>query len=567
MLPLIRNLGLASGNTGIIENPYIRYNENDKIIKVVIKNNQYNGVEVEGYDRENYKKYFYKEGTGKNSPNYGPSIKFTDSVSKVEKFVPGRFIKWFENYNKEMFNSLTTHTSEIIEKFSKIRGENKDRYLVTITIDGNYPKDVIGLPEYIKKGHIDKITEVSTDNGVCSLCGHKGTVYGDASPFAVYTLDKKCYRTGSYDKGNGFLNFPICYDCVLNLRHGEEVINGLFAFNLNGVKVYMFPYYLKNNIDNLKEYINACRTEEQKDIFDIPSLDCNETDGLRFNMMMYKDVNARKLIYRYITDINRSFVERINNTIEKVDEKEYYKKTLKDKDLEFKFDFLRELLKNKWINSPQWKEYVNVIVKIITEEKYDKGMFFSVLMEALRQKLDDKKADKYIPILKAIMCVEFLTDLNVILNEEGEAMGNIYATKYENYFNLNYKMWRSNMAKASFLLGVLTKKLLNVQYSKLNNTPFEKCFKGFRMSGKDIKALYAKVCNKFMEYDYYRNCVMELKDVAGLYFSNSKNNLPKDEINFFFVMGLSIGNKLDIFADIFNKQSEEEDLLELEVAA
>lgn len=106
------------------------------------------------------------------------------------------------------------------------------------------------------------------------------------------------------------------------------------------------------------------------------------------------------------------------------------------------------------------------------------------------------------------------------------------------------KKLNSDSKKASFLLGVLTKKLTNIQYSRINATPFINKLNGFSLNHKDIQKLYPKIINKLREYEV---AYIDLENrISELLLSSEDNwNLTRDETSYYFTLGYTMDNKYD----------------------
>jgi len=133
------------------------------------------------------------------------------------------------------------------------------------------------------------------------------------------------------------------------------------------------------------------------------------------------------------------------------------------------------------------------------------------------------------------------------VNELSElGIKNNLSEKIEKFFKENEGTFYNAQAKASFLLGVLTKNLLNIQYNERGANPFIKRLKNLTMNERDIKSLYPQIINKLEEYNsnYYHT----LEEIISAYLTLSGNNwkLSVDEINYYFVLGLTL-YKLDTF--------------------
>ena len=96
--------------------------------------------------------------------------------------------------------------------------------------------------------------------------------------------------------------------------------------------------------------------------------------------------------------------------------------------------------------------------------------------------------------------------------------------------------------KATFLLGVLTRRLMNIQYNELGSTPFYNKLWGLSLDKKKIHKLYPMVINKLREYD--AGYMKDLEEEISENLARSENDwkLNRDETSYYFVLGFTLPN-------------------------
>ena len=96
--------------------------------------------------------------------------------------------------------------------------------------------------------------------------------------------------------------------------------------------------------------------------------------------------------------------------------------------------------------------------------------------------------------------------------------------------------------KSTFLLGVLTRKLMNIQYKELKSTPFYNKLWGLSLDQKKIHKLYPMVINKLREYG--AGYMINLEEEISLNLAKAENNwkLNRDETSYYFVLGFTLPN-------------------------
>jgi CRISPR-associated protein Csh1 len=104
-------------------------------------------------------------------------------------------------------------------------------------------------------------------------------------------------------------------------------------------------------------------------------------------------------------------------------------------------------------------------------------------------------------------------------------------------------------------MGVLTQKLLNVQYQERNSTPFRKQLNSLKLSPAYIRKLFPQIIEKFEQYgkNYYRKLETTISE---LLLTSKMEELSNDEVSFYFTTGMTLENKFRI--DKKDNTNEEE---------
>ena len=95
--------------------------------------------------------------------------------------------------------------------------------------------------------------------------------------------------------------------------------------------------------------------------------------------------------------------------------------------------------------------------------------------------------------------------------------------------------------KAVFLVGILAKFLLDKQYAERKSTPFTSKFHGLKLDVIKIKKLFNEIIEKLREY---RVGYPWLEELIAKYLVEADNkgwNLSRDEISYYFTLGLNLG--------------------------
>ena len=94
--------------------------------------------------------------------------------------------------------------------------------------------------------------------------------------------------------------------------------------------------------------------------------------------------------------------------------------------------------------------------------------------------------------------------------------------------------------KATFLEGVLTRFLLDIQYAQRESTPFEAKLHGLKLDERRVKKLLPEIVGKLREY---RSGYPQLEELISknLIETDQEWKLSEDETSYCFTLGLNLG--------------------------
>jgi len=95
--------------------------------------------------------------------------------------------------------------------------------------------------------------------------------------------------------------------------------------------------------------------------------------------------------------------------------------------------------------------------------------------------------------------------------------------------------------KAAFLAGVLTKFLLDKQFATRKSTPFRSKLYGLKLDESRLKKIFSEAVEKLAEYNVSYPELQSLTSKAFIEAENEGWNLSKDEVSYYFALGLNLG--------------------------
>lgn len=585
----------------IIENPDSN-GKYKQVLMVALKENagEYSFSHVESQEFKDYTKYLYKGKKG-NALDATPTSRITEVKRTFKKFLRW-FAKYEDYpLSEEERESIRRMGEAIKADHDKIQADLQEKFsnrkagvssILTLVLDDGinikYLSDIPlfrnvllnkGSKAFSNKYGVESIGQ----DKMCSVCGElKEEVYSFAVPWSFHNYDKPGNIAGGFNIADSWKNTPICFDCAIRLETGKIYIEDRLSFNF----VYGFRYLLIPKLargGDIKDILTILgakdRKEHQKldqeakrrllaDEGDILDIVAKQSDFISTSLLFYEVDNSQYKILLLIEGILPSRLSRLFSVKNSVDKrfKPYndiaLSETQREKNpLVFNFGVVRRFFPSehekgefaaKSKSKSSDKMFVEVVNKIFVGNSIDYQLLIGFITERLRDAFD-KKAPTNIPALHGFLLLHYLNDLGILknisvvndMNKPNEGTfsmehldGHPLEEKITSFFESNKAFFGSNAKKAAFLEGVLTQKLLNIQYADKKATPFRDKLHGLRMNEALIKRLLPEIQNKLEEYkkNYYR----ELEGVIARYFILSGVDWieSNDDLSFYFVLGM-----------------------------
>lgn len=548
----------------------------------------YLGVKEKEFTPSDKQLYLYKKGSSRGT-DLTPSTKITEP----KKTFNMKFFKYFKDNKdsnkliKEIHDEIEANDERILNDientFLNIQSK-KNSPLLTISIKENNETKYLNDYEFFKEEITEKATQkyytkktnpTKKGEGECFLCGGDKEVMGlvpNAIGFTFSTVDKQGNLPDlKYD--NQWKLVPICLDCALELEAGNKFIENYLSFSEFGLRYYAIPNFLFKEDDVInslfedylnhkdgKSYYNVIAKDEDEILEEAEDLD----NLIEFKFLFYEKSNSAFNILSYVESVIPSWIGSLYKTQKAINQNPIFKedlvKEIFNKKEDFAGDFkeiVNEGRKYNHVNNSNWvfgflrdfypssefnKYYIDLISSIFSGKKVNFDFILSSAMNKIRTNFrQDKEYSVKILTLEFLMLFKFLKKIGLLI-DFGEKMENetfVESFEEENQFSKYLDELDTPAKKASFLLGILTRKLIAVQYKELGSTPFTNKLWGLSLDEKKIKKLYPMVINKLNEY---KIAYSELsQDISiNLLKTNDNWNLSRDETSFYFVLGYTL---------------------------
>lgn len=548
----------------------------------------YKGINFREYDSDLKTKYLYRSGASR-----GTDVTPTAKITEVEKTFINKIIKAFpeaiefggEKYKeeKEILNGMQQVLienkdlikSDLIGKLKNV--SKKEGTFITVCLVVNQEKKYVGdftlfrekiVADALEKFRYSKTYDkyVFKDKAVCSLCGQNvEAIYGKVDVFPFYTIDKSGYISGGFDYEKAWRNYPVCKNCAIKLELGKNYLDENLVFLFYSRRYYLIPKPIYNN--DLKNVLKKYRSLKSEDINDVRKkfssteervmkILSKEQNSISFDLMFFEKDNAALDILLNIEDVAPSRFRTIFDALDEIRNMEFFD------DKQVNFDLINYVFKKRKVGNKIVENmyFLDTIDKIISDRKIEykflMPFFNQYIMDSFVRYENDvivKDEDIYpVATFRVFGFLYFLEYLNLLKHRKGDINMSIenkiwdikdYDSKrdlFEAFYSEANPFFDSTDKKAVFLIGYVSKKLLNIQYAKEKRKPFLPRLKGLKLNKKDIKRLIPELQAKLIEYksDFYNeefNLISEY-----LIESNGLNSLSDLDIPMYFSLGMNM---------------------------
>lgn len=566
-------------------------------------------VDIENSNKNHFQKYGFRKGSSR-----GGDITFSTKISEAFgtklntlklNQLPGAIrlaklakleaeVQIWSSLEQFLINS-ESHSKfldSILNAFEGLSKDDKKGSLFSLRFDfpdgsSKYIADFITFQSLLlASGTQDKSEKYGVKsegyNKICSIClTEKPVIYGFASPFKYFTVDKPGFVSGFFNQTNTWKNYPICSDCSLPFELGRDYI----AQNLQGY-FYGRPFYalpkllmgtdnkvyekVLRKMKNIYEKASIAKSQKIERAEDqIMKLMGQEENFFNINLMFFEEDSKTKAIkIKLLLEevLPSRFRKLFSEVPEIVNAHPFYEKAITVKkvntDLVFNFGILKGFFED---------DFLDLIKSVFDSKPLSREMVFTKFMYILRSNYTRQQAGEYAEptgwtILKAHMTLRYFLNLNLLTFQKYEFMDTFEPTEnksskfkyneFKAYINQNPDFFDDDLKVGVFGLGMLVKYTMNIQYSNIKGTPFEKKLKGYDLSLMDLNKIYLEALDKLRQYGA-SGVYPELREQILPKFILNKHNpkkISKNELSLYFVAGLEWANQ-------FKEKSDNSDQL------
>lgn len=569
-------------------------------------------VDLEEFSEKHILRYLYRRG-GAQGSDITPTSKFAGDIIKTFE---NRIVRCVRDILKEsdqlgltdverqaaqaMTETLTINAQAIEERLRQRVEELQKREgaIVTVALQQDGKKSYVGdLPLFQKvlmsrsksKYYQQYGTKSLAYNNHCSVCQtEQQEVYGFVNTYNFYTVDKPGFVTGGFQQQHAWKNYPVCLQCACNLELGRRYLNENLNFNFYGFRYLLIPKFFNDEtmaevLDILEgdlsdkagksikasfqqDYINRL-TDAENEIFELFS---EQNDYVSLDLLFYREKQAAFNVLLHVEDVLPSRFRVLFETKARLDQIDIFRQETSRKDgkrlLVFHFGILRNFFPYMSKTRSFDAHFLDLVGKVFSLKPIDYQFVIQAIMKKLRSSFVQNEYMK-VDCLSGYMLLNYLSNLGILskggvcmdiqpiedLREVLETEVIDVPTKVEMFFRAHRGFFDIPEKKACFLVGVLVRKLLNIQKwdKKGARPPFLAKLQGLRLNEALIKRLSYEAQHKLEEYD--KNFYHKLETVIAQHMiaAGEKWTCTNDAISFYFTMGMNM-------AGLFKSKKEED---------
>ena len=437
---------------------------------------------------------------------------------------------------------------------------------------------------------------------MCSICRQrKPLIHGFGAPFKYATVDKPGMVSGFFNQAANWKNYPICSDCAFDFEMGRDYVTQQLRQSFYGKSYYLIPQLVYDADEKLlKDWLRSFAnikyqpTEDGRASMDREDYLMEELadefgvggNQLTLNLLFFEENPTTKAIkIKLLLEelLPSRFQELFVTVPERVNGHPLYAGAvpLKNKqrgDLRFTFGLFRDFFDD---------DFYAITQTVFLKKPLALGYLFTRFMDRIRTNFNKIQSggDGYVEftrltVLKAHLVFRYLHALEIIspsthstmteepfdiadaAEEDAKKKPKFNRSGFDQFVRESRQLFPKGdrSREGIFAVGVLVRFLLNMQARSLGATPFVTRLHGFHLDARKLNVIHRDALAKIIQYS--RNKFFPYLNLRELLAETYQVNraliqaMPADELSFYFVAGLEMGNN---FKNKTDKNSDDDE--------
>ena len=575
-------------------------------------------VQLSSFDIEDYGKYLYRGGgtsgigvtltckLGKPNPkDKKPKTPKKYATTALQKKVAAYLKTMGENaevestseFGKATFAALKVDEEKVLHEITMLAEQitpTNENSIVTLVVVGpkarKYPRDIAPLKDFFLQCVNPETREQKGmssvgEDAVCSCCGKQSkNVFCQPQTLPYFTFDKPGFITGGFFKEDevqekAWRNFPLCSECVLDVRRGFKAVEQSLRFRLSKTNYLLIPSFAnwesrdaRAIVDTLAALsknaltdINAQRDQEEIFIHRLSK----EDNTASFSFLFYRKKQSRLEILSTLDNVLPSRMSEIAEAMDRADNQPLlsnfgdWAKAAKIGPIKVNFGLLRDLYQPrlKMKGDPPVSHFLRAVQRVVYAQPFDTREFFDTSMRYVRRDLREQQGAGREPWLalsthRCLALAFWLFHLGLLrlapgkedpsgfigehMTDYPELNAQDLNSRFDQFFQTFSGLFAREEQTACYLMGVLCAQVLSEQRKRFDyRQPFFRNLKDLKLDEAEMRGLLPKLKSKLVEYEI-DHFYWELEKAIAERFrkAGAPWRLINSEVNFFFTLGL-----------------------------
>ena len=434
-------------------------------------------------------------------------------------------------------------------------------------------KLMVGKAEAIWRNH-------GVREGICSVCGGSGEVFGNFARLKCYSLDKPGMITGGFNTALAHRNFPVCTSCAYRLSFAIHYVRDRLTASMAGQPYMILPF--SSSDPELKKLIKE-ELELRPNRFSI-SRQCDLIAGheseflsyiheeklkdqLAFALIFFKESNAEWKIMAEVQQVLPSRMRELQQARKKVAGESVLMISGDRGKRPFSISANSfRLFAGAGSNKASDRIICQWLTAVFEGLRIERESFLKHIVDRLLAVERQEASKLFYYTSQAWGLYLFARYINFIPKGE-ECMNREYPdSPFGKYMSEHAEFFSRPEIIASFLTGCYVNTVCSVQKEERNSkkAPFAKKFLGRLLSRNHLKRLYREGHDKLSQYDKLGYVATDLDpDLAQAWVQCGDTwQISDEEATFAFTVGYSLAFRIkrqyrDVkLSEIFENQEE-----------
>ena len=507
-----------------------------------------------------FTKYFFRGSSGRGAAK-SLSFKQPKESNMIEERIKILLNLKYKINKKEVAEA-------IIKKINEFKKEGKiksTQLLIVLRIDGKWPAQNCNLTKSFESEFLKSLERCDNISDCkCHNCNKETDVYeGLSKLFKFYTVDKYGYAPELNPK-EAWKQFALCKDCIFDLERAKRACDEFLTYSFYDKAFWLLPVatekldVILDRFRSFKEGGGRAYRTSYESLEDRLLYEASQQAGVFFYHFVFlkKEGNAQRIVL-HLEEVLPSVLGRYVTTKNEIEQRFH-------ESIEEAFPSAEKLFFN-FFSSPNLratqkkpgftdKDFFMLVDKVFRESPVDEDYLITRAISRIGSDFLESGENTGIPkqsILETLLSLEFMLEWGVLKRKVASSPGGLAMehTSFQEFFEEHGDFFNHPAKRGLVLLGVLTQKFLNYQYSTRGSTPFLKMLKNLRLDQKDVQKLFVGLQNKMNEYGI-GHYWPKIREGVSLSLIEAGDHWPlsPEEIGFYLAVGMSL-HKHPVFED------------------